>query len=52
MKSTKTRDPISNVQIIWKILIDLHMDARAMDFEDGSFDVALDKGTLDAVLVD
>jgi hypothetical protein len=27
------------------------MDARAMEFEDGSFDAALDKGTLDAVLV-
>jgi EEF1A lysine methyltransferase 4 len=26
------------------------MDARAMEFEDGSFDVSLDKGTLDAVL--
>lgn len=27
------------------------MDARAMEFEDGSFDLAIDKGTLDAVLV-
>lgn len=27
------------------------MDARAMEFEDGSFDIALDKGTLDSVLV-
>ena len=27
------------------------MDARAMEFEDGSFDVAIDKGTLDAILV-
>ena len=27
------------------------MDARAMEFEDGSFDAAIDKGTLDAVLV-
>lgn len=26
------------------------MDARAMEFEDGSFDAAIDKGTLDAVL--
>ncbi|CAD8192011.1 unnamed protein product [Paramecium pentaurelia] len=28
----------------------LHMDARAMEFEDGSFDGAIDKGTLDAIL--
>ena len=27
------------------------MDARAMDFEDGSFECVIDKGTLDAVLV-
>ena len=27
------------------------MDARAMEFEDGVFDIALDKGTLDSVLV-
>ena len=27
------------------------MDARAMEFEDGSFDVVVDKGTLDAILV-
>jgi hypothetical protein len=27
------------------------MDARAMEFEDGSFDGAIDKGTLDAILV-
>lgn len=27
------------------------MDARAMEVEDGTFDVAIDKGTLDAVLV-
>lgn len=33
------------------INIDLHMDARAMEFEDGSFDGAIDKGTLDAILV-
>ena len=26
------------------------MDARAMEFEDGSYDVAVDKGTLDAIL--
>lgn len=31
--------------------IDIFMDARAMEFEDGSFDVAIDKGTLDAILV-
>ncbi len=30
---------------------DVHMDARAIEFEDGSFDVAVDKGTLDALLV-
>ncbi|CAD8066406.1 unnamed protein product [Paramecium primaurelia] len=28
----------------------LHMDARAMDFEEGAFDGAIDKGTLDAIL--
>jgi hypothetical protein len=27
------------------------MDCRAMEFEDNSFDVVMDKGTLDAVLV-
>ena len=27
------------------------MDARAIEFEDNSFDVVIDKGTLDAVLV-
>ena len=27
------------------------MDARAMDFEEGAFDGAIDKGTLDAILV-
>ena len=27
------------------------MDARAMEFEEGAFDGAIDKGTLDAVLV-
>jgi ubiquinone/menaquinone biosynthesis C-methylase UbiE len=28
----------------------LHMDGRNMEFDDGSFDAAIDKGTLDAVL--
>lgn len=28
------------------------MDARKMDFDDAKFDVILDKGTLDCVLVD
>lgn len=32
-------------------MIDLHMDARAMEFEDGSFDGAIDKGTFDSILV-
>jgi SAM-dependent methyltransferase len=27
------------------------MDGRAMEFEDGSFDLAIDKGTIDAILV-
>jgi hypothetical protein len=27
------------------------MDARAIEFEENSFDVVIDKGTLDAVLV-
>jgi hypothetical protein len=27
------------------------MDVRAMDFETGSFDCVIDKGTLDSVLV-
>ena len=29
----------------------LQMDARAMDFPDGSFDTVIDKATLDSVLV-
>jgi len=28
----------------------LHMDVRAMDFEAGSFDSVIDKGTLDSIL--
>ena len=48
-RSTKIKDLISNVIII--LNLDLHMDARAMEFEDGSFDGAIDKGTLDAILV-
>lgn len=49
-KSIKIKDQILNVNITsyWK---DIHMDARAMDFEDGIFDVVVDKGTLDSVLV-
>jgi hypothetical protein len=27
------------------------MDARALEFEDGSFDVVIDKATLDSILV-
>jgi len=27
------------------------MDGRAMEFEDGSFDGVMDKGTLDSILV-
>ncbi|XP_062311898.1 LOW QUALITY PROTEIN: EEF1A lysine methyltransferase 4-like, partial [Osmerus eperlanus] len=30
----------------------LHMDARQLSFPDGSFDVVLEKGTLDAMLVE
>ena len=33
------------------ILVDLEMDARAMDFKDNSFDCVIDKATMDSILV-
>lgn len=38
--------------LIKKILnLVLEMDATMMDFEDNSFDIIIDKGTLDALMV-
>jgi hypothetical protein len=52
MKNIKIKDPILNVfHLLIASFTDIHMDTRAMEFEDGSFDVAIDKGTLDALLV-